>query len=481
MARKKKELPEICNVEITGIAAEGKAIAKIKFKDTDPNPMVVFIPYGAPGDIVNIKIDKKKHSYAEAHITQIVKPSPLRIAPKCEYFGVCGGCRWQHLPYNEQLKFKGNNVKDALQRIGKVELPVIKETLGSKQIWEYRNKMEYTFSDRRWRSWEEMKNNPDSDPNTPALGFHIPGSFDKVLDIKKCWLQDHLGDRIRNFIRNYALEKGYSFYNIKNNRGLLRNLMIRPALSGEVMVCLVFGENNPEIFKDILESCAKEFPEITNLVYTINLKLNDSITDQEIITFKGPGYIEENLEDLKFRISPKSFFQTNTRQTVELYNKVAEFAGLLNDVNEKPLVYDLYTGTGSIANFIARNARKVIGIEYVEDAIKDARINSEINKIYNTEFFAGDMKDVLTPEFINQHGKPDIMIIDPPRAGMHEDVVKVIMNSAPSVVIYVSCNPSTQARDLALMDQDYKVTEVQPVDMFPHTQHVENVVKLIHR
>lgn len=480
MARKRKELPEISNVEITGIAAEGKALAKIKLKETDPNPLVVFVPYAAPGDMVNLKIDKKKHNFAEAHITEIIKPSTIRISPKCEYFGICGGCRWQHLPYEEQINFKRNIVKDALERIGKLDLPEIPQTLGSKQIWGYRNKMEYTFSDRRWRTWTEMRENPEGDANTNALGFHIPGSFDKVLDIKECSLQDSVGDNIRNFIREYAIERGYSFYNIKENKGLLRNLMIRPAISGELMVCLVFGEKDQKKIEDILEAVKKEFPEITSLVYTINLKLNDTISDQEIFTYSGEGFIEEEMDNLKFRISPKSFFQTNTRQALELYHKTAEFAGLQgeNEEIDKPLVYDLYTGTGTIANFVARNAKKVIGIEYVEDAIKDAKINSEINHIDNTEFFSGDMKDILTEEFINKHGKPDVIIVDPPRAGMHEDVVKVIMKVAPGVVVYVSCNPATQARDLALMKEKYKITAVQPVDMFPHTHHVENIVRL---
>ena len=480
MARKRKELPEISNVEITGIAAEGKALAKIKLKDNDPSPMVVFVPYGAPGDIVNLKIDKKKHSFAEAHITNIVSPSSLRIEPKCDYFGVCGGCKWQHIPYDEQLKFKRQQVIDALQRIGKIELPEIPMTLGSENIWDYRNKMEYTFSDKRWRPWSEMKLNPEENPEPFALGFHIPGCFDKVLDIKKCHLQASIGDKIRNFIRELALENNYSFYNIRNNKGLLRNLMLRPVSSGELMVCLVFGENDEKKINQILENISKEFPEITTLVYTINLKLNDSIADQEILIYKGPGFIEEKMGDLKFRISPKSFYQTNSRQAERLYQVAARFAGLNGNGNKepKPLVYDLYTGAGTIANFVASNASKVIGIEYVEDAVKDARINSEINDINNTEFFAGDMKDLLTEDFIEKHGKPAVMIVDPPRAGIHEDVIEVILKVSPKIVVYVSCNPATQARDLYLMNEKYKVTDVQPVDMFPHTHHVENVVRL---
>ena len=482
MARKRKELPEIHNVEITGIAAEGKALAKIKIKETDESPIVVFIPYGAPGDIVDIKIDKKKNSYAEAHITKIIKPSPIRIPPECNYFGVCGGCKWQHIPYEEQLKFKRQQVVDALTRIGKIEIPDVPMTLPSEKILDYRNKMEYTFSNKRWRSWEEMRGETEVSSETNALGFHIPGSFDKVLQIDHCNLQENIGDRVRNFIYKFAIENDYSFYDIKNNHGLLRTLMIRPLVSGELLVCLTFGEEDKERMNELMKVLIQEFPEITTLVYVVNLKLNDSITDQEVKTYFGPGYIEEKMGDLKFRISAKSFYQTNSRQAEKLYKTAAEFAGLydsaIEEKDNKPIVYDLYTGAGTIANFVARKASKVIGIEYVEDAIKDAKINSEINGIYNTEFYAGDMKNVLTEEFINQHGKPDIMIVDPPRAGMHEDVVNVIKKTAPQTIVYVSCNPATQARDLAMLDSEYKVTKVQPVDMFPHTHHVENVVKL---
>lgn len=500
MARKKKELPELTNVEITGIAAEGKALAKIKLKETDESPVVVFIPYGAPGDIVDIKIDKKKHNYAEAHITRIVKPSPIRVAPRCEYFGVCGGCKWQHIPYDEQLKFKRQQVVDALTRIGKVELPEVPMTLGSEKIWEYRNKMEYTFSDKRWKSWEEMRGESQASEETNALGFHIPGSFDKVLHINKCYLQDKTGNDLRNVVYKNAvtwnkkdidkdcINGGNIFYNIKGNHGFLRNLMIRTTTTGEWMAVTVFGdegkesENGKTSYKKFLEEISEQYPPGSNFGYVINKKQNDSITDLEVDFIDGKGYIEEKLGDLKFRISPKSFYQTNSRQAERLYQTAAEFAGLTDEYSKdksvKPLVYDLYTGAGTIANFVARNASKVIGIEYVEDAIKDARINSEINKIENTEFYAGDMKDVLTDEFINKHGRPDVMIVDPPRAGMHEDVVNVILNAEPEVIVYVSCNPATQARDIALLDKKYKVTKVQPVDMFPHTHHVENVVKL---
>lgn len=481
MARKRKELPELHNVEISGVAAEGKAIARVRLRETDESPIVVFIPYGAPGDIADIKIDKKKHSFAEGHITRILTPSPLRRAPGCVSFGTCGGCKWQHLPYSEQLRHKRQQVADALTRIGKVELPEIRDVLGSKSEWCYRNKMEYTFSDKKWRSWEDIRSGREFTDSPNALGFHIPGAFDKVLHISNCLLQEPVGDEIRNFIYSFAVENGYSFYNIKENRGLLRTLMLRISSSGEIMVCLTFGEDDPEKIPAILRAIKERFPQITSLLYVINLKLNDSIADQEVIAFDGPEYITEEMEGLKFRVNAKSFYQTNSRQAYELYKVARRFAGLdpENCINgKKPLVYDLYTGTGTIANFVARQASKVIGIEYVGEAIADARLNSEVNGITNTLFYAGDMKDILTDSFIASHGRPDIMIVDPPRAGMHEDVVKVILNAAPDVIVYVSCNPATQARDLSLLDAKYKVTDVQPVDMFPQTHHVENVVRL---
>lgn len=479
MARKRKELPELKNIEITGVAAEGKALTKINLDPQRPEQLVVFVPFAAPGDIVNIKLDKKKHNFAEAHITEVVSPSPIRVVPDCEYFTTCGGCKWQHLPYSSQLEFKRRNVVDCLQRIAKVDLPEIPPTIGSENIWAYRNKMEYTFSNKRWKSWEEMRGETNENSSTDALGFHIPGSFDKVLHIEACSLQNSLGNKIRNFIYDYARNNNLSFYDIKNQKGFLRNLMIRTASTGETMVCMVFGENNPSQIISFMDAISSQFPEVTDLEYVINLKLNDSIADQEVITYRGKGFIEEKMNNLTFRISPKSFFQTNTLQAVRLYDTVADFAGLKDSIQEdKPLVYDLYTGTGTIANFVASNASKVIGIEYVEDAINDAKINSRINGISNTEFFAGDMKEVLNEEFIKQHGVPDVMIIDPPRAGMHEDVVKTILKAAPETIVYVSCNPATQARDLVLLDPFYKVERVQPVDMFPHTHHIENVVKL---
>lgn len=469
MGRKRKELPVVENIEITGVAAEGKSIARV-------DDMVVFIPYGAPGDVVNIKLDKKKRSYAEAHIVDLVKPSPDRVTPACEHFGVCGGCKWQHIPYESQLRYKRDQVVDALTRIAKVEIPEVNPTLGSKETFCYRNKLEYTFSCKCWITFEDLRSGREiADRN--ALGFHIPGAFDKVLDIKKCWLQDDLSNRIRLFVRQYALAKGYEFYDIKAQQGLMRTLMVRIASTGEVMLIVVFARPEQEKIDDLMGAIAAEFPEITSLLYVVNQKVNDTIADQEVITYRGRDYINEEMEGLQFRIGPKSFYQTNSLQAYELYKVARRMAYLKPD----DLVYDLYTGTGTIANFVARQVKKVVGIEYVPEAIADAKLNSEVNGIDNTIFFAGDMKDVLTDGFIAEHGRPDVMIIDPPRAGMHEDVVNVILNARPERIVYVSCNPATQARDLALMDSLYRVEEVQPVDMFPHTHHVENVVRMTRR
>ncbi|MDE6805568.1 MAG: 23S rRNA (uracil(1939)-C(5))-methyltransferase RlmD [Muribaculaceae bacterium] len=497
MGRKKKPLPLLEGIEITDMAAEGKALAKVRMKPEDETPIVIFIPYGAPGDIVDIQLDKKKHSYAEAHIVRTITPSPLRREPFCSHFGTCGGCKWQHIPYEEQLRQKHQQVADALIRIGKIELPEIAPTLGSAETTGYRNKMEYTFSNKKWRTFEEMRSGKEFTDSSNGLGFHIPGAFDKVLHIENCHLQENFGNGLRNFIYDYALANGLSFYDIRNNNGLLRTLMIRTASTGEKMVVLAFGENDSVEIKRTMEAIAAEFPEITSLQYAINLKLNDSLADVEIIPFRGPDYIEEEMEGLRFRVNAKSFYQTNSRQAYELYKVARRFAGLdpeaggvLHDGEEelswvteqrRPLVYDLYTGTGTIANFVARGAERVIGIEYVDVAIEDAKLNSRVNGIDNTLFYAGDMKDVLTSDFIARHGRPDVMIVDPPRAGMHEDVVKVIMEAAPETIVYVSCNPATQARDLSMLDSLYRVTDVQPVDMFPHTHHVENVVRLRRR
>lgn len=466
MAKKKKVLPEYENVSISDVAAEGKSIARI-------DDMVVFVPYGAPGDIVNIKLDKKKKNYGEGHITKIINPSDLRVKPFCQHFGICGGCKWQHLPYSYQLKCKQQQVVDALQRIAKVELPAINDILGSIRTERYRNKLEFTFSNKCWLTFEQM-NSGEVYEDRRALGFHIPGAFDKVLDIKECHLQDEISDRIRLFIRDFAISNNYEFYDIRQQKGFLRNIVIRTASTEEVMLIVVFKEYDKNRIEALLDAIKNEFPEITSLMYVVNGKVNDTISDQDVILYSGRDYIIEQMGDLKFRVGPKSFYQTNSSQAFELY-KVAHRMARLSG-NE--LVYDLYTGTGTIANFVARDAREVIGIEYVEDAIADAKINSQANGITNTAFFAGDMKDVLTREFVAEHGTPDVMIIDPPRAGMHQDVVDVILDAEPSRIVYVSCNPATQARDIALLDCKYKVVEVQPVDMFPHTQHVENVVAL---
>lgn len=469
MSRKRKEQPLLKDLEITAVAAEGNAIARY-------GEMVVFVPYGAPGDIADIKIDRKKHSYAEGHIETLVKPSEIRCNPRCSHFGTCGGCRWQHLPYSFQLKSKQQQVTDALQRIAKIELPEIMPIIGSADIWEYRNKMEYTFSNKRWLSWEQMKSGEEF-PDRTGAGFHIPGAFDKVLDIDKCYLQDDIGNQIRLYIKEYGRNHGLSFYDLRAQRGFLRTLMIRPLTTGDLMVVVSFGENNEADIKNLLDSLLAHFPRITSLMYVVNEKVNDTIGDLDVRLYSGKEYVEEEMDGLRFRIGPKSFYQTNSRQAHELYKVVARFAALTGT----ELVYDLYTGTGTIANFLARNAGKVIGIEYVADAIEDAKINSSANGIENTDFYAGDMKDVLNADFIKEHGHPDVMIVDPPRAGMHEDVVKVILNAEPEKIVYVSCNPATQARDLSLLDAKYRVTAVQPVDMFPHTHHVENVVCLVLR
>ncbi len=466
MSRKRKELPLLADINIIDVAAEGNSLAKV-------DDFVIFVPYGAPGDIVDVKIDRKKRNYAEGHIERIVSPSPIRIEPRCEHFTICGGCRWQHLPYEYQLECKQRQVKDAMERIAKIDIPEISPILPSRNIWEYRNKMEYTFSNKSWLTFEQMRSG-EVFPDRDAAGFHIPGAFDKVLDIKKCHLQDDFSNRLRIFIKEYGKTHCLPFYDLKAQQGLLRTLMVRMASTGQIMVVMSFGADDSEAISRLLEAVALEFPEITSLQYVINTKVNDTIADQDIIVYRGLPYIEEEMEGLRFRVGPKSFYQTNSLQAYELYKVARDFAQLTGT----ELVYDLYTGTGTIANFVARRASRVVGIEYVSDAIEDAKINSQINSIGNTEFFAGDMKDVLTDDFIAEHGRPDVMIIDPPRAGMHDDVVKVILNASPERIVYVSCNPATQARDLALLDVKYKVEAIQPVDMFPHTQHVENVVRL---
>lgn len=467
MARKRKELPLIENFEISDVAAEGNAIGR-------HGDMVVFVPYGAPGDIVDIQIEKKKKSFMKGRIAAMKKPGDNRVEPRCEHFGVCGGCSWQHLPYSLQLECKRRQVKDAMERIAKIPVPEIPMPISSDNIWEYRNKMEYTFSNKLWLTREQLESG-ELFPDRDAAGFHIPGAFDKVLDIKCCYLQDDLGNRLRLFVKNFAKANGYEFYDIRGQHGFIRNVMMRIASTGQSMIVVQFGEDNKEQISRLLNALREEFPDLTSIMYVVNTKVNDTIADQDIILHSGEPFIEEEMEGLRFRIGPKSFYQTNSAQAYKLYSTVREMAALTG--NE--LVYDLYTGTGTIANFVARKARKVIGVEYVEDAVADARINSQRNGIDNTEFFAGDMKDVLNDEFLAQHGRPDVMIVDPPRAGMHEDVVNTILRAQPPVIVYVSCNPATQARDLALLDTAYKVERIQPVDMFPHTAHIENVARLV--
>ena len=487
MSRKKKPLPILENVTITDVAAEGKSLARV-------NDMVIFVPFTVPGDVVDIQIKKKRHSYCEGEAVRFIEYSKIREVPMCQHFGVCGGCKWQNLPYEEQLKAKQKQVYDQLKRIGKIELPDCMPILGSVKTKEYRNKLEFGFSNKRWMTREEIGNEDLEIKDRNAVGFHITGAFDKILPIEKCWLMDDLHNRIRNEIRDYALEHNLSFFDLRAQTGLLRDLIIRNSNTGEWMVIMQFhlggtspnpserGENGWDTCDgrkalDLMQHIADNFPEITSLMYVDNQKCNDTIGDLDILTFKGNDYIYEMMEDLKFKVGPKSFYQTNTEQAYHLYSVAREFAGLTG--NE--LVYDLYTGTGTIANFVARQAKKVIGIEYVPEAIEDAKINSQVNNISNTLFYAGDMKDILNDDFIAKHGRPDVIITDPPRAGMHQDVIQTILRAAPKRIVYVSCNPATQARDLADLDCQYRVMAVQPVDMFPHTPHVENVVLLERR
>ena len=470
--RKKKKLPLLENVTITAVAAEGKALARVDDK-------VVFVPFVVPGDVVDLQVKKKKNSYMEAVAVAVHEASPLRATPFCEHYGVCGGCKWQCLKYEEQLKAKQQQVVDNLVRIGKVELSEISPIIGSEKTQCYRNKLEFGFSDKRWLTEEEVSNDVKYEQMN-AVGFHITGAFDKILDINKCWLMDDICNRIRNDIREYAFANGLVFYNLRNNTGLLRSMMIRNSNTGELMLLVQFRIENEDERKQaegMMQHLADTFPEITSLLYVDNHKCNDTFGDQEIVVFKGEDHIYEEMEGLRFKVGPKSFYQTNTEQAYNLYKVARSFAGLTG--NE--LVYDLYTGTGTIANFVARSARKVIGIEYVPEAIEDAKVNSQINGIENTLFYAGDMKDILNRDFIEEHGCPDVIITDPPRAGMHQDVIDTILFAAPKRIVYVSCNPATQARDLQLLDGEYKVAAVQPVDMFPHTQHVENVVLLERR
>lgn len=469
MGRNRKQKPLLEKVVIEKLAAEGKAIGRVDDK-------IVFVTGVIPGDIVDVQVNKKRKSFMEGYPVAFHEHSPMKIDAFCEHFGVCGGCKWQNLPYEEQIKFKQQEVIDNLERIGKVELSGINEIIPSEKTEFYRNKLEYTFSNKRYLTNEEIAIGDDI-KRTPALGFHVPKLFDKIVDINKCHLQPEPSNAVRLAIREYALTNDLSFFDIRNHEGLLRTLVIRTSTTGDVMIIVVFYHEDVEKREGLLKHLADKFPEITSLMYMINEKANDSITDQEAILYKGVDHIFEQMEDLRFKIGPKSFYQTNSDQAHNLYCKTREFAELTGD----EVVYDLYTGTGTIANFVAKQAKKVIGIEYVPEAIADAKVNSEINGITNTEFFAGDMKNVLTKEFIELHGQPDTIIVDPPRAGMHTDVVETILHAAPKRIVYVSCNSATQARDLALMDEAYKVTKVQAVDMFPHTHHVENIVQLERR
>lgn len=469
MSRKKKPLPIIENVTITDCAAEGKALARVDDK-------VVFVPFCVPGDVVDLQIRKRRKSYSEAEVVKYRKYSDIRQKPMCNHFGTCGGCKWQNLPYAEQLKMKQRQVIDQLTRIGKVELPEPMPILGSVKTREYRNKLEFGCSNKRWLTREEVATGTIYDC-MDAIGFHITGAFDKILPIERCHLMDDLCNEIRNSIRDYATENGMTFFDLRQQHGLLRDVMIRNSNTGEWMVLVQFHFDDPDDDRRaeaLLEHIAERFPQITSLLYVDNQKCNDTFNDLEIKTFRGNDHIFETMEDLRFKVGPKSFYQTNTEQAQHLYTVARDFARLTGT----ELVYDLYTGTGTIANFVARSAARVVGIEYVPEAIEDAKVNSRINGIDNTLFYAGDMKDILTDEFIATHGRPDVIITDPPRAGMHSDVTDTILRAAPRRIVYVSCNPATQARDLAALDSRYRVTAVQPVDMFPHTPHVENVVLL---
>lgn len=480
MTRKKKPLPIFENITITDVAAEGKSLVRIPIPAHDGQPesqLVVFVPYCVPGDVVDLQIRRKKHSYAEAEVVRFREYSPTRQEPMCRHFGVCGGCKWQNLPYEEQLKFKQKQVYDQLSRIGKVELPEFLPILGSVKTRDYRNKLDFGASNRRYLTKEEIASGQEYPRD--ALGFHITGAFDKILPIEECCLMEPLHNDIRNAIRDYATDNGISFFDLREQVGVLRDVMMRNSNTGEwmVLVQFCFKETTEEERRKamaLLEFIADRFPQVSSLLWVDNQKCNDTFGDLPVNVFRGTDHIFETMEDLRFKVGPKSFYQTNTEQAYHLYSVARDFANLSG--NE--LVYDLYTGTGTIANFVAKKARQVIGIEYVPEAIEDAKVNSQVNNIGNTLFFAGDMKDILTDDFIAQYGRPDVIITDPPRAGMHPDVVKTILRAAPQRIVYVSCNPATQARDLHDMDADYRVAAVQPVDMFPHTPHVENVVLL---
>lgn len=464
MSRKIQKKPIYQNVIITEIGAEGKSIAKI-------DDLVVFTTHGIPGDEVDLQVTRKKKKYVEARIIHYHKLSGLRTVPFCKHFGVCGGCKWQNLKYSDQLHYKQKQVEDQFKRIGKLEFSNLIPILGSASTDYYRNKLEFTFSNSRWLTVDEIEGHTDIEDRN-ALGFHVPGLFDKVIPIEHCWLQPEPSNSIRNFIFKYARVNNLAFFDIRNQQGFLRTLIIRTSSTGQTMVILTFFHEDKEKRELLLKAIRLQFPDITSLMYVINPKGNDTITDQDVRLYDGIDHIWEEMEGLRFKIGPKSFYQTNSAQAYELYKVARDFAGLQGD----EVVYDLYTGTGTIANFVARNCKKVIGIEYVPEAIEDARINASINDIKNTSFYAGDIKNILNADFFRTHGQPDVIITDPPRAGMHEDVIKSILDANPARIVYVSCNPATQARDLALMSDRYEIAAIQPVDMFPQTHHVENVV-----
>lgn len=467
-ARKKKKLPLLEEIEIIDAGSEGKAVAR---KDN----MVVFVPFAAPGDICDVQVTRKRKSYYEGRVLAYHKKSEIRTAPQCQHFGLCGGCKWQHIQYQKQIEFKQKQVTDNFTRIGKLEIPEIHPIIASEEQYYYRNKLEFTFSNRKWLTDNNVDRNDED--RMKGLGFHLPGMFDKILDIEECLLQDKLSNKIRNAIRDYTIKQGYSYYDVYSWEGIMRNIIFRNTTLNEWMVIVVFNEDNQPLILELLYFIKETFPEITSLMYVINKKRNPDISDLEIRWFAGQEFILEEMEDLKFKIGPKSFFQTNSHQALKLYQVAREFADFKGHEN----VYDLYTGTGTIANFIARNVSKVSGIEYVADAIKDARENSKINDIENTSFFAGDIIDVLHDDFVKENGMPDVIITDPPRAGMHEKAIKKMMELTPDKIVYISCNPATQARDIALMTDKYTLRKIQTVDMFPQTQHVENVALLVIR
>jgi len=477
MARKKRPLPFLENVEIIDAGAEGKAVARVDEK-------VLFVPFAAPGDVVDVQVYKKKRHFLEGRITELKKASEYRVSPKCSHFGLCGGCKWQHLDYTYQKLFKQKQVKDSLDRIAKVPYPGINEIIGSEDIYFYRNKLEFTFSNRRWLTTLDPMATEGETLETRGLGFHLPGMFDKVLDIDQCYLQKEPSNDIRLAVKAFAIDKDFSFYNAREQHGFLRNMIIRTSTTGDLMVVLIFGEENEKSIQTMMAFLAEKFPQITSLMYVVNIKKNDTIYDLEVTLFKGKGYNLEVMQParkdrkpLYFKVGPKSFYQTNPEQAQKLYQAAHDFAGFTGD----ELVYDLYTGTGSIALFVAPSVKHVVGIESVEEAVDDARKNASGNDIANVEFHAGDMMTLLNDDFISEHGKPDVLLTDPPRAGMHPKVIKQILQTAPEKIVYISCNPATQARDIALLDEKYRIAIVQPVDMFPQTHHVENVVLLVRK